>query len=166
MEYVNDFDLKLISENDLQWEISYKLENTEVSRTGDFYAQKYSGNITILKNNYEVVRNETTVFAPQQNLAGRSRAISGEILRDVTYSFSVSYAENQGKYFPEAIFLRKNYIKNNRKVEVTAGMRSLKIERGMNAEINKKNEFVDMKEPNDSLFEHLILKYPAAVIKP
>ncbi|WP_439185351.1 carboxypeptidase-like regulatory domain-containing protein [Carboxylicivirga taeanensis] len=62
VDFVNAYQLELIDETlingDSVWVIRYKLNNPDLSKTGDAYCQKYEGTITLRQKDYSVVRNE------------------------------------------------------------------------------------------------------------
>src|SRR5690606_31840088 len=74
----------------------------------DFHATAFSGEITILKEDYSVRKIEANVQSERHNRNGKSLAVgnyNSNYLDDVTYHFAVSYADLK----PETFVMNKAY---------------------------------------------------------
>lgn len=113
------FQLKLDSEPVINgkdcWVISFAQEKPTLAGSGDFYATGFEGKITIVKENYSVVRIEGKVQSNKNNRQGKSLAIgnpSKNFYENVSYQFSTDY-ENMK---PEKIILEKQYTFHGKKI--------------------------------------------------
>jgi len=119
-EILDRFELSLKSEPTVSgkpaWVISFREPTPSLAGSGDFYANLYEGEITILKNDYTVQKITGKVRAPKNNQLGKSLAIGPSatgFFTDVDYDFTVTYSNLK----PDAIVLNRNYELNGKKVE-------------------------------------------------
>lgn len=78
------------------WVIAFSQKNPTLEGSGDFYADRLDGEITIDKKDYSVLEISGKVHAPKNSRMGRSLAVpddADDFFSDVSYSFHVEYRE-------------------------------------------------------------------------
>ena len=125
------FKLKLASEPVIKgkecWIISFVQEKPTLAGSGDFYATAFEGKITIVKENYSVVRIEGKVQSNKNNRQGKSLAIGNStknFFENVSYQFSTDY-ENMK---PEKILLEKQYTFHGKKISENVSLKMDQIQ--------------------------------------
>jgi len=123
--------LKLASEPVIKgkecWIISFVQEKPTLAGSGDFYATAFEGKITIVKENYSVVRIEGKVQSNKNNRQGKSLAIGNSrknFYKNVSYQFSTDY-ENMK---PEKILLEKQYTFHGKKISENVSLKMDQIQ--------------------------------------
>jgi hypothetical protein len=117
------------------WIISFSQEKPTLAGTGDFHATSFSGQITIVKEDYSVKKIEGSVQSTKHNRQGKSLAVgssNSNYYKNVTYNFSVTYSQLK----PDVIMLNKQYDYNGRKV---AEKTTLTIDRVQMADVKVVN---------------------------
>lgn len=114
------FDLQLEDEIEINgspaWVISFNQPEPTIAGSDDFYATSFSGQITIMKDDYSVVKIEGSATSAKHNRQGKSLAVgssNSNYYEDVSYYFSVTYRQLK----PDVISLNKNYTFSGQKVE-------------------------------------------------
>jgi len=99
---LNGFKLSLNSEPTIDgkecWIISFGQKEPTLAGSGDFYASAFNGEITIVKEDYSVLKIEGKVKSPKNNRQGKSLAIgktNTSFYQNVKYSFSAEYVEQR-----------------------------------------------------------------------
>ena len=98
------------------WVIAFSQPDPDLAGSGDFYATSFKGKITILKDDYAVIKIEGHAESPKQNRQGRFLAVGeseSDYLSDVSYGFIVTYSNLK----PDEIILNKSYKSHGKKVE-------------------------------------------------
>lgn len=118
-EILNGFNLKLDGEPEINgkacWVISFSQNIPTLAGSGDFYASAFEGKITIVKDDYAVLKIEGNVKSPKNNRQGKSLAIgktNANFYQNVSYNFTVDYQNLK----PEKIMLEKQYSFNGDKI--------------------------------------------------
>ncbi len=97
------------------WVISFSQETPSLSGSGDFYATKFEGEITIAKDDYSVLGISGTIESPKNNRQGKSLAIAQNadiFLKNIKSHFTVLYENHK----PVSITLEKSYDQQGSKV--------------------------------------------------
>ena len=113
------FDLKQEAEVEVDgkpaWVISFSQDEPTFAGSGDFHASSFSGQITVLKEDYSVKKIEGSVQSSKHNRQGKSLAVgnsNSNYYKNVSYNFSVTYSQLK----PDVIMLNKKYDYKGRQV--------------------------------------------------
>lgn len=138
------FDIKLEDEVDIDgnpaWIIAFSQNEPTLAGADDFYATSFEGKITILKDDYSVVKIEGRAESAKHNRQGKSLAVgssNNNFYKDVTYDFSVTYRQLK----PDVISLNKNYIYNGGQVEEQTTLTVKKVQMAGVKEITARDYF-------------------------
>lgn len=122
---LDGFQLKLKDEPKVDgkdcWQISFQQNKPDLTGSGDFYASKFEGEITIAKEDYSVVNLSGTIIAPKNNRQGKNLAIGNSVKsyhQNVTCNFSVTYQKQK----PVKIELEKSYVYSGKKVSENSSL--------------------------------------------
>jgi len=125
-EHVLDgFQLKLMDEPKVDgkdcWRISFQQNKPDLTGSGDFYASKFEGEITIAKEDYSVVNLSGKIEAPKNSRQGKNLAIgnsSKSFYQNVTCNFNVTYQKQK----PVKIEMEKSYLYSGKKVSENSSL--------------------------------------------
>ncbi|MGM0621123.1 MAG: carboxypeptidase-like regulatory domain-containing protein [Bacteroidota bacterium] len=113
------FNLKLEEETEIDgnpaWIITFSQDEPTLAGSDDFHATSFSGQITVVKEDYSVKKIEGSVQSAKHNRQGKSLAVgnsNSNYFENVTYNFSVTYSQLK----PDVIMLNKKYDYNGRQV--------------------------------------------------
>lgn len=113
-ELLNDYDLSLEGvstyQGDSVWIISYKTGKPDLAHSGDYFAERMDGKIYVLKDNYAIIRNECVIKAERNNSQNRSLYTDDPEQRQVSYHFTGTYRNEDGKYMVNYLDCDKTYI--------------------------------------------------------
>ncbi len=111
-EILKSFSLKLedepVVDGKLCWLISFKQEHPTLAGSGNYYSNKFSGKITITKEDYSVLKIEGNAGSTKNSRQGNSLAIGNsnmDAMKNVNYNFQVIYENLK----PAVITMEKNY---------------------------------------------------------
>jgi hypothetical protein len=140
------FDLKLEEETEVDgnpvWVISFKQDEPTFAGSGDFHATSFSGQITVITEDYSVIKIEGAVKSEKHNRQGKSLAVgssNSNYYQDVTYNFSVTYSQLK----PDVIMLNKKYRYNGRQVEEKTTLTIHRVQKADVKVVNSRDYFPD-----------------------
>ncbi|MFW5756269.1 MAG: carboxypeptidase-like regulatory domain-containing protein [Tangfeifania sp.] len=114
------FSLKLEDEVEINgnpaWVIAFSQDEPTLAGSDDFHATSLEGKITIMKDDYSVVKIEGSGKSAKHNRQGKSLAVGSSntnFYQNVTYDFSVTYRQLK----PDVISINKNYFHKGKQVE-------------------------------------------------
>ena len=117
---LNGYQLKLENEPVINgkscWVISFSQENPTPAGSGDFSDNKFSGKITITKDDYTVLKIEGKGESSKNSRQGKSLAVGksvSDFLKNVSYNFIITYENLK----PALINLDKKYESAGNKIE-------------------------------------------------
>jgi hypothetical protein len=138
------FDVQLEDEVEINgspaWVISFSQPEPSLAGADDFYSTLFSGQITIMKDDYSVAKIEGNATSAKHNRQGKSLAVGSSntnFYEDVSYDFSVTYRQLK----PEVISLNKTYTYNGKKVEEKTTLTIEKVHTADVKEIAARNYF-------------------------
>ncbi len=119
-EFLFEYDLTLEAEEtynyDSVWVIGYQLSNPELSRSGDYYAERYQGKIYVSKTTKVIYKNELQIQSSKFSLQGRSLAVdSTNFYTDVTFNCTTTYQNIDDNFILNRISLTKDFINQDGK---------------------------------------------------
>jgi hypothetical protein len=116
------FELSLASEPELDggpaWVISFKQDHPTLSGSRDFHATSFEGNITIMKDDYSVIKIVGSAKSDKHSRQGKFLAVGpgiSDYYNDVSYTFEIIYENLK----PDVISLNKMYNYSGKKIEET-----------------------------------------------
>lgn len=131
------FDVQLEEEVDINgrpaWIISFGQPKPTLAGSDDFYATSFSGQITIMKDDYSVAKIEGSATSAKHNRQGKSLAVGSSntnFYENVSYDFSVTYRQLK----PEIIRMSKKYMSQGKQVEEQT---TLTIEKVQTADVKE-----------------------------
>ena len=98
------------------WIIAFSQPEPTLAGSDDYYATSFEGKITIMKNDYAVVKIEGSATSAKHNRQGKSLAVGSsntDYYKDVSYDFSVTYRQLK----PDVISLNKTYNFNGKNIK-------------------------------------------------
>ena len=122
------------------WIIAFSQSEPTLAGSDDFYATAFEGKITILKDDYSVVKIEGRAESAKHNRQGKSLAVGSSnpnFYEDVTYDFSVTYRQLK----PDVISLNKNYFYKGKQVEEQTTLTVEKVQTADVKEITARDYF-------------------------
>lgn len=132
--FLFEYDLTLEAEEtynyDSVWVIGYQLSNPELSRSGDYYAERYQGKIFISKATNVIYKNELQIQSSKYSLQGRSLAVdSTNFYTDVTFNCTTSYQSIDNHLMLNRITLTKDFTnQEGKKGKSVLNLRILEVE--------------------------------------
>jgi hypothetical protein len=131
------FDVRLENEVEINgnpaWIISFSQNEPTPAASDDYHATSFAGEITILKEDYSVVKIEGNATSEKHNRQGKSLAVApsnSNFYENVSYNFSITYRQLK----PDVINLNKTYTYKGKKVEEKT---KLTIEKVQTAEVKE-----------------------------
>lgn len=124
------------------WVIAFSSDNPDIAGSGDYHAVSFNGKITILKENYAVVKIEGHGESAKQNRQGRFLAAAdgnSDHLIDVSYNFFVTY---EG-FNPDRIILNKTYQSGGKGVKEETMLIVHRVSGSKTEEIATRDYFAD-----------------------
>ncbi|MDD4755440.1 MAG: carboxypeptidase-like regulatory domain-containing protein [Prolixibacteraceae bacterium] len=124
------------------WVIAFLQADPDIAGSGDFHATSFSGKITILKDDYAVIKIEGRAESPKHNRQGKFLAVgasNSDYLSNVSYDFLVTYKGLK----PEQIILNKNYIYGGKKVNENSRLTIKQVQVTEIQEIATRDYFAD-----------------------
>ena len=124
------------------WVIAFLQADPDIAGSGDFHATSFSGRITILKDDYAVIKIEGRAESPKHNRQGKFLAVgasNSDYLSNVSYDFLVTYKGLK----PEQIILNKNYIYGGKKVNENSRLTIKQVQVTEIQEIATRDYFAD-----------------------
>jgi len=122
------------------WIIAFSQSEPTLAGSDDFYATAFEGKITILKDDYSVVKIEGRAESAKHNRQGKSLAVGSSnpnFYEDVTYDFSVTYRQLK----PDVISINKNYFYKGKQVEEQTTLTVEKVQTANVKEITARDYF-------------------------
>lgn len=122
------------------WIIGFSQNEPTLAGSDDFYATSFEGTITIMKEDYSVIKIEGRAQSAKHNRQGKSLAIgssNANYYEDVTYDFSVTYRQLK----PDVFSLNKSYTSNGKNVEEKTKLTIEKVQTTEVKEITARDYF-------------------------
>ncbi len=136
---LNDFSLKLDSEDQTNWIISFNQKKPTFAASGDFYATTFSGKITVSKDDYSVQKIEGTIGSKKNSSYGKSLAVgkSQNIKTGVTNNFTIVYKSLK----PELFSINKTYFVNKKKITEKSELKVNRVQTTNLVKINSRDYY-------------------------
>lgn len=143
---LSDFTLSLESQPTIEgneyWVIAFSQAEPTLEGSGDYYASAFSGNITINKVDYSVLKIEGEVQSAKNNRQGKGLAVgdsNNNFLSEVAYNFTVDYKD----LLLNQVAMNKTYSSGGEKVIEHSVLMVDRAHSNNLTKIDKRNYFAD-----------------------
>lgn len=140
------FELQLKEEVEINggpaWIISFNQQEPTLAGSDDYYATSFAGQITIMEDDYTVVKFEGNAKSEKHSRQGKSMAVgasNSNFYKDVSYDFEITYRQLK----PDVIRLNKKYTYNGNKVDEKTTLTIEKVQTADVKEIAARDYFAE-----------------------
>lgn len=139
-----NYSLKLLDQPKINgkefWVISFQEKKPTLSGSGDFYASKFEGKITVNKEDYSVLKIEGKIESPKNNRQGKALAIgstNSNYFENVSTDFSISYETLK----PAKLVINKSYSFKGEKITENSILEITKVKATDLTQLNSRQYF-------------------------